>query len=241
MRNLNLDAAVADVEARYVAAHAKSKARFEAAGHDMPGGNTRTVLHYDPFPVTLTRGDGARLTDLDGHTYIDFLGEFTAGLYGHSEPAVLSAIKEALADGLVLGGPNRFEARLARLMCERFPALELVRFCNSGSEATLMCVSLARATVRLLELGPRALAEPVVPVDRQDARLLRHDLDLGPGIAEGDEAIKILPCVEPAQIPVVAVLEGAIAAVDVPRLQQRGDRLGCLALPDGRAERLARD
>ena len=128
MRNLNLDAAVADVEARYIAAHAKSKARFEAAGRDMPGGNTRTVLHYDPFPVTLTRGDGARLTDLDGHTYIDFLGEFTAGLYGHSEPAILSAIKEALADGLVLGGPNRYEARLARLMCERFPALELVRF-----------------------------------------------------------------------------------------------------------------
>ena len=146
MRNLNLDAAVADVEARYIAAHAKSKARFEAAGRDMPGGNTRTVLHYDPFPVTLTRGDGARLADLDGHTYIDFLGEFTAGLYGHSEPAILSAIKEALADGLVLGGPNRYEARLARLMCERFPALELVRFCNSGSEATLMCVSLARAT-----------------------------------------------------------------------------------------------
>ena len=146
MRNLNLDAAVADVEARYIAAHGKSKARFEAAGRDMPGGNTRTVLHYDPFPVTLTRGDGARLTDLDGHTYIDFLGEFTAGLYGHSEPAILSAIKEALADGLVLGGPNRYEARLARLMCERFPALELVRFCNSGSEATLMCVSLARAT-----------------------------------------------------------------------------------------------
>jgi glutamate-1-semialdehyde 2,1-aminomutase len=145
MRNLNLDAAVADVEARYVAAHAKSKARFEAAGRDMPGGNTRTVLHYDPFPVTLTRGDGARLTDLDGHRYIDFLGEFTAGLYGHSEPAILSAIKEALADGLVLGGPNRYEARLARLMCERFPALELVRFCNSGSEATMMCVSLARA------------------------------------------------------------------------------------------------
>ena len=146
MRNLNLDTAVADVEARYVAAHAKSKARFEAAGRVMPGGNTRTVLHYDPFPVALTRGDGARLTDLDGHSYIDFLGEFTAGLYGHSESAILSAIKEALADGLVLGGPNRFEARLARLMCERFPALELVRFCNSGSEATLMGVSLARAT-----------------------------------------------------------------------------------------------
>ena len=145
MRNLSLEAAVTDAEARYVAANPKSKARFEAAARDMPGGNTRTVLHYDPFPVALVRGEGARLTDLDGHTYIDFLGEFTAGLYGHSEPRIVSAIQEALAGGLVLGGPNRYEARLAELMCQRFPAVELVRFCNSGSEATLMCLSLARA------------------------------------------------------------------------------------------------
>ena len=122
MRNLSLEAAVTDAEARYVAANPKSKARFEAAARDMPGGNTRTVLHYDPFPVALVKGEGARLTDLDGHTYIDFLGEFTAGLYGHSEPKIVNAIQEALAGGLVLGGPNRYEARLAELMCQRFPA-----------------------------------------------------------------------------------------------------------------------
>lgn len=145
MRNLSLEAAVADAEARYVAANPKSQARFKAAARDMPGGNTRTVLHYDPFPVALVKGEGARLMDLDGHTYIDFLGEFTAGLYGHSEPAIVRAIQDALAGGLVLGGPNRYEARLAELMCARFPALDLVRFCNSGSESTLMCLSLARA------------------------------------------------------------------------------------------------
>jgi glutamate-1-semialdehyde 2,1-aminomutase len=148
MRNLSLEAAVADVEARYIAANPRSKARFEAARRTMPGGNTRTVLHYDPFPVAISGGEGARLKDLDGHVYIDFLGEFTAGLYGHSEPAILAAIQEALAGGLVLGGPNRYEARLAELMCGRFPALELVRFCNSGSEATLMCLSLARAATQ---------------------------------------------------------------------------------------------
>ena len=152
MRNLSLDAAVADTEARYVAANPKSKARFEAAVRDMPGGNTRTVLHYDPFPVALVKGEGAYLTDLDGHTYTDFLGEFTAGLYGHSEPKILRAIQEALAGGLVLGGPNRYEARLAELMCQRFPALELVRFCNSGSESTLMSLSLARAVTGRAEV-----------------------------------------------------------------------------------------
>ena len=143
--NISLGAAVADVEARYVSANPKSKARFEAAGRNMPGGNTRTVLHYDPFPVAIVKGEGARLTDLDGHVYTDYLGEFTAGLYGHSEPVIIKAVQEALSGGLVLGGPNTYEARLAALICERFPAVDLVRFCNSGTEANLMCLSLARA------------------------------------------------------------------------------------------------
>ena len=153
-RNRTLEDAVADVEARYSAAHPKSRTRYERALRSMPGANTRTVLHYDPFPVTLVNGEGARVTDLDGHRYRDFLGEYTAGLYGHSEPAIVSAITAALEDGLVLGGPNPYEARLAELMCARFPAVELVRFCNSGTEANMMCVSLARAsTGRRLILG----------------------------------------------------------------------------------------
>lgn len=144
-RNLDLDTAVADVEKRYIAANPKSKDRFEAARGVMPGGNTRTTLHYDPFPVTLVRGEGARLHDLDGHEYIDFIGEYTAGLYGHSEPAIIDAIKGALEGGLVLGGPNTYEARLAELMCRRFPAVEQVRFCNSGTEANMMNLCLSRA------------------------------------------------------------------------------------------------
>lgn len=144
-RNLDLDTAVAEIERRYIDANPQSRARFEAARAVMPGGNTRTTLHYDPFPVTLVRGEGARLYDLDGHEYVDFLGEYTAGLYGHSEPAILAAIREVLEVGLVLGGPNTYEARFAELMCSRFPALERVRFCNSGTEANLMNLCLARA------------------------------------------------------------------------------------------------
>ena len=145
-RNRTLEDAVADVEVRYTAAHPKSKARYERALRSMPGANTRTVLHYDPFPVTLVKGEGALVSDLDGHTYRDFIGEYTAGLYGHSEPAIISALTAVLQDGLVLGGPNPKEDRLAELMCARFPAVELVRFCNSGTEANMMCVSLARAS-----------------------------------------------------------------------------------------------
>jgi glutamate-1-semialdehyde 2,1-aminomutase len=146
--NIDLDTAVADVESRYIAANPKSRERFESARGVMPGGNTRTTLHYDPFPVTLVRGEGARLHDLDGHEYIDFIGEYTAGLYGHSEPAIIAAIKEALERGLVLGGPNTYEARLAELMCQRFPAVEQVRFCNSGTEANMMNLCLSRVVTK---------------------------------------------------------------------------------------------
>ena len=111
----------------------------------LPGGNTRSILFYPPFPVTITRGEGARLFDLDGHEYLDFLGEYTAGLYGHSDPVIRAAVEQALADGILLGAPNRHEAELARLMCARFPSCELVRFCNSGTEANLNALSGARA------------------------------------------------------------------------------------------------
>ena len=111
----------------------------------MPGGNTRTTIHQPPFPLTIARGEGARLTDVDGHEYVDFLGEYTAGLYGHSHPVILDAIRSALADGIVLGAPNRYEAVLAEAICTRFPSVELVRFCNSGTAANLLAFSLSRA------------------------------------------------------------------------------------------------
>ena len=85
----------------------------------MPGGNTRSVLHVPPFPLTIVRGEGARIWDADGHEYLDFLGEYTAGLYGHSHPAIQAAIREALADGTTLGGPNTYETQLASAICGR--------------------------------------------------------------------------------------------------------------------------
>ncbi|HRD78436.1 MAG TPA: aspartate aminotransferase family protein, partial [Hyphomicrobiaceae bacterium] len=78
-RNQSLADAVADAERRFIAANPKSRARAEAAARVMPGGNTRTVQFYDPFPVAIVKGEAQRITDLDGHVYTDFLGEFTAG------------------------------------------------------------------------------------------------------------------------------------------------------------------
>src|SRR6202048_1367296 len=111
----------------------------------MPGGNPRAAIHGAPCPWTMVRGEGARLRDLDGHEYVDFLSEFTAGIYGHSHPAVRQAIAAALEGGLNFGAHNAAEARFATAICARFPSIELVRFTNSGTEANLMAVSAARA------------------------------------------------------------------------------------------------
>ncbi len=153
-RHNDLDAALAEAERAFVAANPESRARFDAARAAFPGGNTRTVLHYPPFPLTIARGAGARIRDADGHEYVDFLGEYTAGLYGHSHPLIRAAIAEALEGGIVLGGPNEIEARLAALICARIPSLERVRFCNSGTEANLLALSTARAVTG----RPRVLA-----------------------------------------------------------------------------------
>jgi glutamate-1-semialdehyde 2,1-aminomutase len=136
---------LADAERRYVERNPESLRLHERRAESLPGGNTRTVIHLSPFPLTMVRGEGARLTDADGHVYLDFLGEFTAGLYGHSHPVILDAIRSALEDGIVLGAPNRYETGLAEAIRARFPSVELLRFCNSGTEATLLALSLARA------------------------------------------------------------------------------------------------
>jgi len=140
-----LDEALKAAEARYAAARPRSRERHEAASAFMPGGNTRSVIHFSPFPFAVERAQGQFLHDIDGHRYTDFLGEFSAGIYGHSHPAIMAAVREALGDGLSFGAPNRYEAELAEAICRRFPSCEMVRFCNSGTEANLMALATARA------------------------------------------------------------------------------------------------
>jgi glutamate-1-semialdehyde 2,1-aminomutase len=143
--NLDLDAAIADARERYISANPLSLARHTAARDSLPGGNTRSVMWYEPFPVALSGGNGVRVTDIDGHDYTDFVSEYSAGLYGHSDPVIREAILKVITDGIALGGPNTYEAPLAAELVARFPAIERVRFCNSGTEANIMAISTARA------------------------------------------------------------------------------------------------
>ena len=149
----------------FVNRNAKSKAIYEQATQSLPGGNTRSVLYYHPFPVSVSSAHGSRLVDVDGHEYVDLLGEYTAGLYGHSEPVIVDAISEAAKRGLNFGSQHAVrcpcsalgqshaqiltqtqdEGKLAQLVKRRFPSMELLRFTNSGTEATLMALAAAKA------------------------------------------------------------------------------------------------
>ena len=112
----------------------------------MPGGNTRTTLHAAPFPLTFASGKGPELTSIDGDTHIDFLGDFSAGVFGHDNSMIRMAIQEAVSSGWNFGGQSKYEQQLAKTVCERFrPAMELVRFTNSGTEANMCAIATAVA------------------------------------------------------------------------------------------------
>ena len=104
--NSDLQSALAEVRQAYIDRNPKSFARQHEACEAMPGGNTRTTLHNAPFPLTVVRGEGCRLWDADGHEYIDVLGEYTAGIYGHSHPVIRAAIDKALNHGWNYAGRN---------------------------------------------------------------------------------------------------------------------------------------
>lgn len=140
-----VDDALAEARRRYAERRPATLALHERARRVMPGGNTRTVLYHRPFPLRVARAWDAVLEDVDGHRYVDLLGEYSAGLYGHSHPVILDAMTAALQEGISRGTHTEREVLLADAVCARFASVERVRFTNSGTEANLMALSVARA------------------------------------------------------------------------------------------------
>ena len=143
--NSDIVSSVAAARAAYTARRPNSQALHDRARAVMPGGNTRSVLSYGPFPTAMARGEDCRLWDIDGHAYLDLCGEYTAGLFGHSEARIHAAVAAAMAGGLNLAAVGEPEVQLATILCDRFASIELVRFTNSGTEANLMALTAARA------------------------------------------------------------------------------------------------
>jgi glutamate-1-semialdehyde 2,1-aminomutase len=121
---------------------------FEQAKALFPGGVNSPVRAFRAVgetPRFIARGEGAWLVDVEGRRYIDYVGSWGPLIAGHAHPAVIAALQAALPSGTSFGAPNPLELELGRRITRRFPSIEKIRFVNSGTEATMSALRLARA------------------------------------------------------------------------------------------------
>ena len=129
---------------RFLEAGSRSAALYERACKVLPGGNTRTTVFNAPHPLYIASGEGFHVTDADGQTRLDFLNNYTSLLHGHAHPDVLAASQTQLARGTAFAGPTELEVELAEIIVGRVPAIERIRFTNSGTEGVMMAIKAAR-------------------------------------------------------------------------------------------------
>lgn len=121
---------------------------FARARKRIPGGvnsPVRALRNVGGEPFFVARGEGARVWDVDGNEYIDYVGSWGPAILGHAPKAVVEAVRGAATHGLSFGIPNPLEVEMAELICDWVPSIEKVRMVNSGTEATMSCIRLARA------------------------------------------------------------------------------------------------
>lgn len=129
----------------------KSTQLFAEAQHYIPGGVNSPVRAFKSVggnPVYIAKGEGSRIFDVDGNSYIDYIGSWGPLILGHAHPRVLAAITEVAALGTSFGAPTERETEMAKLVCEIVPSVEVVRMVNSGTEATMSALRLARGYTR---------------------------------------------------------------------------------------------
>jgi len=130
---------------RYLRSTAKSKALWEDAKNYLPGGDSRNSIFWSPYPIFVDHASGCHVVDSDGTDRLDFIGTMTTLILGHGPKPVVDAVTNQMSQGMVYNAPNAHQVRLAKLLCERIPSFDLVRFTNSGTEATLNSIRAARA------------------------------------------------------------------------------------------------
>ena len=123
----------------------RSAELFERALACLPHGVTRDPVWREPYPLYLDHGRGAHVVDVDGHRYLDWWNNATALVLGHADPRVVGAVQRAAQYGLSYAGPTRAEIEMAERLIARIPSAERVRFTNSGSEAVMLALQIARA------------------------------------------------------------------------------------------------
>jgi glutamate-1-semialdehyde 2,1-aminomutase len=187
---------------------------MERASGSMPRGLTRTLSWFSPHPVVFERGEGAILTDLDGHRYVDLFSNGLSLIHGHAYPRVTEALRAALPRGSAWPGASLAQIEFAELLRDRVPGGERVRFANTGTEATMLGVKLARH-VSGRELIVKAYDAYHGSYDDLEAGLL------GAGEVAGRVALARFGDLESYE-RAFAAHEGRVAAVIVEPVQYTG-------------------
>lgn len=134
-----------EIEERYSQTRPMAKELHEEACNYLPGGDTRTATYFKPYPHYIARGEGAYMTDVDGNRILDFQNNYTSLIHGHGHPATVEAVQKQIAMGSAYTSPFELQTELAKIIVNRFPSMDLVRFANSGTEANMHVLRIARA------------------------------------------------------------------------------------------------
>jgi len=129
----------------YFRRNRKARLHYRRASKYLPGGTTRTLSYFHPYPLFIQKGAGCKVFDVDGNSRIDFFNNATSLILGHADPAVVKAVEKRVKLGTAFHAPTLYEVEMAQLLCERIPSVERVRFMNSGTEAAMMALRAARA------------------------------------------------------------------------------------------------
>ncbi len=165
--------------ARYTERTPQSRALDAQAKTSLPGGDTRWATYHLPYPIYMARGAGCTLTDVDGHTYLDFQNNYTSLVHGHAHPAITAAVQAQAVNSVVYGAPAEGQFQLADLLTKRLPGVDQLRYTNSGTEATMMAMRAARAFTGkpvILKMdggyhGSHDMTEVNITPDLSDSRL----------------------------------------------------------------------
>ncbi|MGD9765225.1 MAG: aspartate aminotransferase family protein [Candidatus Binatia bacterium] len=130
---------------RYGELTGRSAELYARAVESLPGGNTRTTIYHQPHPIYVERGEGCLIYDVDGVARVDFINNYTSLILGHCHPRVVAAVRDMAGCMMSAAAPSELEIEVAGRLKTRLPSIDLIRFTNSGTEATMMAIRAARA------------------------------------------------------------------------------------------------
>jgi glutamate-1-semialdehyde 2,1-aminomutase len=118
---------------------------WRRACDSLPGGSTRHMNFYLPYPIFAASANGCRITDVDGNERVDFVNNYTVQIHGHCHPEIVAAVQAQVEQAICFTMPTELEIELAEILCSRTESIEKVRFANSGTEAVMNAIKAARA------------------------------------------------------------------------------------------------